>query len=118
MRSGQMEGPFTALPVGAQIGQAEGVVRTAQRRPRGMVQGLLQLRAPQRQARGIGLKLVWMPSGSVDFAFDAAALDLVITNLLDNARKYALFNRDIEVGVENEGPLWRLWVEDLGLGIP
>lgn len=70
------------------------------------------------QARGIGLNLVWKPSGSVDFAFDAAALDLVITNLLDNARKYAFFNRDIEVGVEIEGPLVRLWVEDVGHAIP
>ncbi len=70
------------------------------------------------QARGIGLNLVWRPSGSVDFAFDAAALDLVITNLLDNARKYAFFNRDIEVGVEIEGPLVRLWVEDVGHAIP
>jgi signal transduction histidine kinase len=69
-------------------------------------------------ARGIGLSLVWKPQGSVDFAFDAAALDLIVTNLLDNARKYAFFNRDIEVGVEIDGPVVRLWVEDVGHAIP
>ncbi|MFO0588010.1 MAG: GAF domain-containing protein [Polyangiaceae bacterium] len=70
------------------------------------------------QARGITINLVWRPAGSVDFAFDAAALDLVLTNLLDNARKYAFYNRDIEVGVEIDGPVVRLWVEDVGHAIP
>ncbi len=70
------------------------------------------------QARGIALNLVWRPQGSVDFAFDAAALDLIITNLLDNARKYAFYNRDIEVGVEVDGALVRIWVEDVGHAIP
>lgn len=70
------------------------------------------------QARGINLVVVWKPQGSVDFAFDGAALDLVITNLLDNARKYAFFNRDVEVGVEVDGPLVRVWVEDVGHAIP
>lgn len=70
------------------------------------------------QSRGIGLNLVWRPQGSVDFAFDGAALDLVITNLLDNARKYAFFNREIEVGVEVDGPVVRIWVEDVGHAIP
>jgi two-component system, OmpR family, sensor histidine kinase ArlS len=68
--------------------------------------------------RGIALNLVWKPQGSVDFAFDAAALDLVVTNLLDNARKYAFYNRDIEVGVEVDGPVVRVWVEDVGHAIP
>lgn len=70
------------------------------------------------QMRGIPLALVWKPQGSIDFAFDAAALDLIITNLLDNARKYAFFHRDIEVGVEVDGPVVRIWVEDIGHPIP
>jgi signal transduction histidine kinase/GAF domain-containing protein len=70
------------------------------------------------QARGIGLALVWRPQGSVDFPFDAAALDLIVTNLLDNARKYAFFNREIEVGVEVDGPVVRVWVENVGHAIP
>ena len=69
-------------------------------------------------SRGIALNMVWKPQGSVDFPFDAAALDLVITNILDNARKYAFFNRDIEVGVEVDGAVVRLWVEDTGHAIP
>jgi signal transduction histidine kinase len=69
-------------------------------------------------ARGIPLEVIWRPQGSLDFPFDADALDLVITNLLDNARKYAFYNRSIEVGVEVEGPIVRLWVEDIGHGIP
>lgn len=68
--------------------------------------------------RGSTLKLVWKPQGSVDFPFDAAALDLIITNLLDNARKYAFFNRDVEVGVEVDGPVVRVSVEDVGHAIP
>ena len=68
--------------------------------------------------RGIPLDVVWKSQGSLDFPFDADALDLVITNLLDNARKYAFYNRPIELGVEVEGPVVRLWVEDIGHGIP
>ncbi|MBK8256552.1 MAG: GAF domain-containing protein [Polyangiaceae bacterium] len=70
------------------------------------------------QRRGIGLNLTWKPTGSLDFPFDAAALDLVVTNLLDNARKYAFYNRDIELGVEVDGASVRIWVEDVGHAIP
>ena len=69
-------------------------------------------------ARGIQLRLEWRPQGSVDFPFDGAGLDLILTNLLDNARKYAFFNREIELGVEVDGLMVRLWVENVGHAIP
>jgi signal transduction histidine kinase len=101
------------------IYMAEEVEIVPKRQPlRPIVEKCIKRFTEMLQARGIGLAFIWKPQGSVDFAFDGAALDLILTNLIDNARKYAFFNRDIEVGVEVDGAMVRVWVEDVGHAIP
>jgi signal transduction histidine kinase len=69
--------------------------------------------------RGITLKLHWGPPGSLEFPFDKEAIDLVLTNLIDNASKYCFYNREIEVGISlTAGKTVEIWVEDIGFEIP
>jgi signal transduction histidine kinase len=49
---------------------------------------------------------------------DAAKLDLVVDNLLENAVKYSHRNREISISAEEVGANIRLSVSDQGLGIP
>ncbi len=65
------------------------------------------------------LTLRWdLPRGGVQAHFDAYALDIALSNLLDNAIKYAFYNREIVVGLRMlRGPV-QIWVEDVGHGIP
>jgi signal transduction histidine kinase len=70
------------------------------------------------RARGITLSTDWRPRGLVVFPFDADGLDLALANLLDNARKYCFFNREVTVGVAIKGPSVLIWVEDVGHPIP
>ena len=62
----------------------------------------------------------WKPKGAVVFSFDEIAIDLALSNLLDNAVKYAFANREITVGAEvtTVGDKVRIWVEDIGTRIP
>jgi signal transduction histidine kinase len=48
---------------------------------------------------------------------DEHAMDLVVSNLVDNAVKYAFFNTAIKAGVARRGNRAELWVEDIGHGI-
>jgi signal transduction histidine kinase/tetratricopeptide (TPR) repeat protein len=48
--------------------------------------------------------------------WDPVQLEQVLGNLLSNAMKYGA-QRPIEVGVEADGPLARLWVRDQGMGV-
>lgn len=70
--------------------------------------------------RGILLKLKWNIGGELQFIFDKEALDLAISNLLDNAHKYAFFNREITLGVDlnQSKEVVEIWVEDIGHKIP
>ncbi len=68
--------------------------------------------------RDIALVLEWEPSGSLQFPFDAQMLDLVLSNLLDNACKYAFFNRTVTVSVEVAVADVFITVENVGAGIP
>ena len=49
---------------------------------------------------------------------DADRLGQVVTNYLTNALKYSQEDRPVEVGVQGEGLLGRVWVRDQGPGIP
>lgn len=60
----------------------------------------------------------WMPSGEIRFAFDEQALDLAFTNLLDNAGKYAFYNREVTIGAAIHDYKVSIWVEDIGHQIP
>ncbi len=69
-------------------------------------------------SRNIKVHENWMPSGEIRFAFDEQALDLAFTNLLDNAGKYAFYNREVSVGAAIHGYEVNIWVEDIGHQIP
>ena len=49
---------------------------------------------------------------------DAAALEQIVTNLLDNAVKYTDAGGRIHVGVEGDERSVRVRVQDTGIGIP
>jgi len=68
--------------------------------------------------RKVRLRPDWKPFGQAHFAFDEAGLDLVLSNLLDNARKYAYRDTEVIVGLETTRDQLLLWVEDIGHPIP
>ncbi len=71
-----------------------------------------------KSERGISMRLDWREKGGLEFPFDADAIDLALSNLLDNAQKYSFFNREIVVGVQSDQRFVNLWVEDTGHPIP
>ena len=68
--------------------------------------------------RGVTLRLDWRERGGIEFKFDGDAVDLALSNLLDNAQKYSFFNREVVVGVATDARMVHLWVEDVGHPIP
>ncbi|MFT4978130.1 MAG: signal transduction histidine kinase, partial [Myxococcota bacterium] len=73
---------------------------------------------PAFAARGITATLSWPSSGALRFDFDRVAVDLAVSNLLDNARKYAFYNRTVVLGARVERAMIAIWVEDIGAEIP
>lgn len=71
-----------------------------------------------QEKRGVTMRLDWREKGSLEFSFDSDAIDLALSNLLDNATKYAFFNREIVVGVQSDARSVSIWVEDVGHPIP
>lgn len=70
-------------------------------------------------ARHITLIEEWKKAQtSIRFAFDEQAVDLALSNLLDNARKYTFYNREVTVGVRVREAVIEVWVEDVGHPIP
>lgn len=67
---------------------------------------------------GATVRLAWLAESGLVCAVDANLLDLALSNLLDNATRYALFNREIVVGVSSEQGCARVWVEDIGHPTP
>jgi signal transduction histidine kinase len=59
-----------------------------------------------------------LPRGPVVLRFDPYALDMALSNVLDNAVKYAFFNRDVTVGLQPQRHAAEVWVEDIGHDIP
>lgn len=63
-----------------------------------------------------------LPSGGVFAEFDPEALDIALSNLVDNAVKYAFYNRTVTVGMQlrrhTRARAIDIWVEDIGHGIP
>ena len=49
---------------------------------------------------------------------DAKRIGQVISNLLTNSLRYTPQGGDIEIGLEKNGSLVRIWVKDNGPGIP
>jgi len=70
------------------------------------------------QERGIELRLNWKARPDLYFEYDKDALDIMLSNLLENARKYSFYNRAITIGVEEFDETVIIWVEDIGHPIP
>ncbi|MFT5687046.1 MAG: signal transduction histidine kinase, partial [Myxococcota bacterium] len=92
-------------------------LRVKERPLRPLVERCLARYRPAFDARGITTTLHW-PPGELRFRFDRIGVDLALSNLLDNARKYAFYNRSVAVGAEVTGSWIRLWVEDVGTSVP
>lgn len=73
---------------------------------------------PAAEQRNIKLTLEFMSKGELQAEVDAAGLDIAMSNLIDNACKYAFFNREITVGVRTLSRMLQIWVEDIGHPIP
>ena len=73
------------------------------------------------ESRGISFHPVWR-GFDISITADQAGVDLVLSNLLDNAYKYSFANKRIEMGALSffqDGKRWvRMWVEDEGHPIP
>jgi signal transduction histidine kinase len=78
-----------------------------------------RFRAPLVE-RGIALHLDWRYQGGLLVSFDADALDLVLSNLLDNARKYSFAKQTVTVGAQlrEKDDQVAIWVENVGHGLP
>jgi len=50
--------------------------------------------------------------------FDAVLLERVLVNLLENAAKYTTPGSPIAIGAELAGDVARIWIDDLGPGLP
>lgn len=68
--------------------------------------------------RGIKFLSKWMPKDNLVLRLDPDGMDLVFSNLLDNALKYGFYNRYVELGVSVKGPWVKVWVENIGHPIP
>jgi len=73
---------------------------------------------PIAEQRNIELTLDFQAKGELQADVDEAALDIALSNLLDNACKYAFYNRWITVGVRSVDRTLEIWVEDIGNQIP
>ena len=93
-------------------------VRPRKQELRPIVEHCVQRYRSAFQSRNILLENKWVSKGSLVFAFDADALDIALSNLLDNALKYGFFGRSAEVGVISKGEEIHIWVEDEGHQVP
>jgi signal transduction histidine kinase len=96
--------------------------RTLDVRPRDESLRKLVLRCVDRyreafHTRGIEVS-VDVPPGDLTFRFDGPMIDLALSNLLDNARKYAFHHREVTVDVRNNERAARIRVTDIGAEIP
>ena len=84
---------------------------------RPLVQTCLDRYEASFRLRNIDLRLDYRSDGALRFAFDGPALDLILSNLLDNAGKYTFYNRVVVVLVEVVARAVQLIVENVGTGI-
>lgn len=58
------------------------------------------------------------PGRPVDFNTDPVLIDLILTNLFDNAINYSMDGGQVDAGLEDLGDKVKIWVKDNGIGIP
>lgn len=71
----------------------------------------------QMEKKNISLKEFITPSIPL-VTMDAKRIGQVISNLLTNSLRYTPHGGNIEIGLEKNGALVRIWVKDTGPGIP
>lgn len=87
----------------------------------GVVRQVLADLAPQAQARGTALHLelpAESPEARFEVAGDAAALSVLVRNLVDNALRYTPEGGQVQVLLRHEAGQVLLQVDDSGPGIP
>jgi signal transduction histidine kinase len=82
-----------------------------------LVQEMSEVYASQAEQAGLAfsLSLPWAP---VCVLGDPAQLRSALANLLDNALKFTPAGGSVRLGLDREGDMGVLWVEDTGIGIP
>jgi hypothetical protein len=85
---------------------------------RPIVERVISRWSPILLQRNNKIRLEWRTFPDLVCALDGDAVELMLSNLIENARKYSFYNRPINVGVEKERTTLRLWIEDVGHGIP
>ena len=78
--------------------------------------GVVAAFAPVAERKGIGLTVATLDS--LPGAFDADAIEKILTNLLSNAIKFTPNGGTVDVALGKDGELARLVVRDSGPGIP
>lgn len=69
------------------------------------------------ELRNLSYQMHWRPRGELHLDIDSEALDVALSNLLDNAVKYAYYNREVSLNVEVAGDEVLIVIEDIGRGI-
>lgn len=87
-------------------------------RTRTNVTALVADAVEQARARTEQHEIVMAPAAPISAAVDAARLEQVVLNLLDNAVKYSPLGGRIEVAVAQANDAVRIVVQDNGIGIP
>jgi hypothetical protein len=68
------------------------------------------------EAEGTGLHVDYLAEGEYPAMVNTMIGD-VFVNLTSNAMKYAAAGKRIEIGIEDDGPNWKVYVKDFGPGI-
>lgn len=84
---------------------------------RPLMQHLMARYAASYRLRNLDLSLDFQPEGGLRFSFDRPALDLILSNLLDNAGKYAFYNRAVVVEVSVDTRWVFIVVDNVGAPI-
>jgi two-component system, OmpR family, sensor histidine kinase SenX3 len=102
----------------ARLEQSQGVPVLEPHELNSLMQSLIGRARPGLEARGAELSVRYSPE-MLPVSLDPDAFGLVVYNLLDNAVKYSPGPRKVvRVGLERQGDLVLVHVEDEGVGIP
>jgi signal transduction histidine kinase len=69
------------------------------------------------EAKGISL-MIRHPDSPLMLLCDAHRLELVLSNLLDNALKFTPLGGEVTISAERSSEVTQIWVADTGMGIP
>jgi hypothetical protein len=85
---------------------------------RDLVQRCTRRYVEEAEARGVKIHEEWPSAGDIAVPIDDQLIDVALSNLLDNAVKYAFHNRDIVVTIAQSRSTVDVLVSDVGHGIP